>query len=115
MFNRGEKVVISGINGAGKTTLLRIIAGEDNDYSGEVFYGSGVKVGYFSQDINRFQGKTHSILEELESMAPTHLIPHLRGMLGAFLFRGDDIYKSLAVLSGGEKADLPFWSCYCFR
>lgn len=106
MFNRGEKVVISGINGAGKTTLLRIIAGEDNDYSGEVFYGSGVKVGYFSQDINRFQGKTHSILEELESMAPTHLIPHLRGMLGAFLFRGDDIYKSLAVLSGGEKSRL---------
>ena len=106
LFTRGEKVVITGANGAGKTTLLRIIAGEDSEYSGTVLFGTGVKTGYFSQDINRFQGKNHSILEELENIAPTHLIPHLRSMLGAFLFRGDDIYKSLAVLSGGEKSRL---------
>lgn len=105
-FTRGEKVVISGVNGAGKTTLLRILAGEDTSYSGEIKLGTGVELGYFSQDTNRFQNKTHSVLEELESTAPTHLIPHLRSMLGAFLFRNDDIYKSLSVLSGGEKSRL---------
>ncbi len=105
-FTRGEKVVISGVNGAGKTTLLRILAGEDTSYSGEIRLGTGVELGYFSQDTNRFQNKTHSVLKELESTAPTHLIPHLRSMLGAFLFRNDDIYKSLSVLSGGEKSRL---------
>lgn len=105
-FASGEKVVITGVNGAGKTTLLRIIAGVDSDYMGTVAFGTGVKTGYFSQDINRFKDQNHSILEELESIAPTHLIPHLRSMLGAFLFRGDDIYKSLAILSGGEKSRL---------
>ncbi len=105
-FVKGERVVISGVNGAGKTTLLRIIAGEDSSYTGEVKTGTGVKTGYFSQDINRFKDKTHSVLEELEQSAPTHLVPHLRSMLGAFLFRGDDIYKSLSVLSGGEKSRL---------
>ena len=105
-FTRGEKVVITGVNGAGKTTLLRIIAGEDPDYSGTLKFGTGVKTGYFSQDINRFRDRNHSILQELEEIAPTHLIPHLRSMLGAFLFRGDDIYKSLSVLSGGEKSRL---------
>lgn len=105
-ISRGEKIVISGVNGAGKSTLLRIIAGMDSNYSGEKIVGTGVKTGYFSQDLLRFKGETHSILKELEQKAPTNLIPQVRSMLGAFLFRGDDIYKSLAVLSGGEKSRL---------
>ncbi len=103
---RGEKIVISGVNGAGKTTLLRILAGKETDYSGEIRLGTGVRTGYFSQDLLRFQGKTLTVIEELEENSPTHLIPRLRSMLGAFLFRGDDIYKSLNVLSGGEKSRL---------
>ena len=99
----GEKLVIAGRNGAGKSTLMRIIAGIDPDYSGEIIYGSGVTPGYFSQDIESAITPGRSILEEMESGAPTHLIPELRNMLGAFLFRGDDIYKSTDVLSGGEK------------
>lgn len=102
---RGEKLAVMGINGAGKSTLLRIIAGQDTDYSGTVSYGTGVKKGYFSQDIlSAFTGET--IIQEIEQSAPTHLYPKLRGLLGAFLFRGDDIYKSLSVLSGGEQSRL---------
>ena len=99
----GEKLVIAGKNGAGKSTLMRIIAGIDPDYSGEINYGSGVAAGYFSQDVDNALTVGGNVLEEIESAAPTHLIPDVRGMLGAFLFRGDDIYKSTEVLSGGEK------------
>ncbi len=105
-ISRGEKIVIAGANGAGKTTLLKILSGNDTDYTGKVLLGTGVRIGYFSQDLLRFHDKSHTILQELEETAPTHLIPHLRSMLGAFLFRGDDIYKSLTVLSGGEKSRL---------
>ncbi|MDC7225621.1 MAG: ABC-F family ATP-binding cassette domain-containing protein [Spirochaetales bacterium] len=99
----GEKLVIAGRNGAGKSTLMRIIAGIDSDYTGSIEYGSGVTAGYFSQDVDNALTPESSVLEEIESAAPTHLIPDVRGMLGAFLFRGDDIYKSTNVLSGGEK------------
>lgn len=102
-LDSGEKLVIAGKNGAGKSTLMRIIAGIDSDYSGSISYGSGVTAGYFSQDVDNALTPGVNVLEELESGAPTHLIPELRGMLGAFLFRGDDIYKSTDVLSGGEK------------
>ena len=99
----GEKLVIAGKNGAGKSTLMRIIAGIDHDYSGNINYGSGVAAGYFSQDVDSALTSGGNVLEEIESAAPTHLLPDVRGMLGAFLFRGDDIYKSTEVLSGGEK------------
>ncbi|MBI9108125.1 MAG: ABC-F family ATP-binding cassette domain-containing protein [Spirochaetales bacterium] len=99
----GEKLVIAGRNGAGKSTLMRIIAGMDPDYEGEIIYGSGVTPGYFSQDIESAISNENTVLSEIESGAPTHLIPDLRNMLGAFLFRGDDIYKSTEILSGGEK------------
>ncbi len=99
----GEKLVIAGRNGAGKSTLMRIIAGIDKEYSGNIEYGSGVAAGYFSQDVDNALTPGINVLEEIESAAPTHLIPDVRGMLGAFLFRGDDIYKNTEVLSGGEK------------
>ncbi len=102
----GERLVVAGPNGAGKTTLLRIIAGQDRDYEGSVKYGSGISVGYFSQDAaESITGETQ-IIEYMEDGAPTALIPKLRDMLGAFLFRGDDVYKSVKVLSGGEKSRL---------
>ena len=103
-LENSQRLVVAGKNGAGKSTLLRIIAGVDSDFSGEIIPGAGVKIGYFSQDnAETIKGK-ETILEYLEARAPLELIPKLRDMLGAFLFRGDDVYKSLDVLSGGEKS-----------
>lgn len=103
-LEKNEKLVVTGKNGAGKSTLLRILAGVDKNYSGKVTLGSGVLPGYFSQDSGETVSGHESILEALESSSPLELIPKLRDMLGAFLFRGDDVFKSLDVLSGGEKS-----------
>lgn len=106
VLENGDRLVVAGKNGAGKTTLLRILAGEDSSYSGTVKLGSGVSIGYFSQDNAESMKGSMSMLEMLEAEAPLDLIPKLRDMLGAFLFRGDDVYKSVDVLSGGEKSRL---------
>jgi ATP-binding cassette subfamily F protein 3 len=111
-LDSGERLVVAGRNGAGKTTLLRILAGADTGYEGSVQYGAGIAAGYFSQDAAEAMtgiaasGQAQTVLEFLEADAPTALIPRIRDMLGAFLFRGDDIYKSVSVLSGGEKSRL---------
>lgn len=103
-LENGDRLVVAGRNGAGKSTLLRIIANQDKAFTGEIIPGAGVQIGYFSQDnAETIKGK-ETILEYLEARAPLELIPKLRDMLGAFLFRGDDVYKSLDVLSGGEKS-----------
>ena len=100
----GQRLVVAGRNGAGKSTLLRIIAEQDSAFTGELVPGAGVKIGYFSQDNAETIKGSQTILEYLEDRAPLELIPKLRDMLGAFLFRGDDVFKSLDVLSGGEKS-----------
>lgn len=104
VVENGERLVVAGHNGAGKSTLLRIIAGVDPDFTGSVKLGSGVQIGYFSQDNAETLKGSSTVLETIESEAPLELIPRVRDMLGAFLFRGDDVHKSLDVLSGGEKA-----------
>lgn len=104
VVENGERLVVAGRNGAGKSTLLRIIAGIDHDFSGTVKLGTGVSVGYFSQDSAEKINGSETILERLENNAPLELVPKLRDMLGAFLFRGDDVFKSINVLSGGEKS-----------
>jgi ATP-binding cassette subfamily F protein 3 len=127
LLESGERLLVVGRNGAGKSTLLRIIAGRDHDFEGTVRYGAGIVPGYFSQDEGTLLngGAVHplpagkqpedpaeaipgnrTVLEFLEAEAPTALIPRLRDMLGAFLFRGDDVYKPVSVLSGGEKSRL---------
>ncbi|MFP3090114.1 ABC-F family ATP-binding cassette domain-containing protein [Treponema sp. TIM-1] len=102
----GEKLVVVGPNGAGKTTLLRILAGDDTNFEGRLQYGAGISVGYFSQDAAEAMTGSQKVLEFMEAEAPTALIPKVRDMLGSFLFRGDDVYKSISVLSGGEKSRL---------
>ena len=102
----GERLVVAGPNGAGKTTLLRIIAGIDSDFEGSVKYGTGVCAGFFSQDAAEKMNGNEKIIEMLEAQAPAAVIPKLRDILGAFLFRADDVYKSISVLSGGEKSRL---------
>lgn len=104
VVEKNERLVVAGRNGAGKSTLLRILAGVDSSYSGTVKYGAGVAVGYFSQDSAEKISGNQTILEYLEERCPLELIPKMRDMLGAFLFRGDDVFKSINVLSGGEKS-----------
>lgn len=106
VIEKGERFVIAGRNGAGKTTLLRILSGEDANFEGSFRLGSGVNIGYFSQDnAEKIRGEK-SILESLEEECPLDLVPKARDLLASFLFRGDDVYKSLDVLSGGEKSRL---------
>jgi ATP-binding cassette subfamily F protein 3 len=109
VLEAGERLLVSGVNGAGKSTLLRIIAGRDNDHEGTVSYGAGIASAYFSQEsaetLDSGCGDT-SVLGLLEESAPVALVPRLRDMLGAFLFRGDDMFKKTGVLSGGERSRL---------
>ena len=104
LLENGDRLVVAGHNGAGKSTLLRILAGVDSDFEGSVKLGAGVSIGYFSQDNAETLKGSATILETIEADAPLELIPKVRDMLGAFLFRGDDVFKSLDVLSGGEKS-----------
>ena len=104
LLEKGERLVVAGHNGAGKSTLLRIIAGVDRDFTGTVTLGSGVSIGYFSQDSAEKISGSESIIDRLENECPLELVPKARDMLGAFLFRGDDVFKSIDVLSGGEKS-----------
>lgn len=106
LVEKGEKIAVAGRNGAGKTTLLRILSQTDSDYTGSVQSGAGVCMGFFSQEACEQISGGRKIIDLLENEAPLDLIPKLRDMLAAFLFRGDDIYKSLSVLSGGEKSRL---------
>ncbi len=103
---RGERIAVTGRNGAGKSTLMRIIAGEDREFSGPRVIGKDVRIGYFQQNIDEVITGTRTVLEEAESSVPEHIRPSVRNFLGAFLFHGDDVFKELNVLSGGEKSRL---------
>ena len=104
VLEKNERLVVAGRNGAGKSTLLRIVSGHDSDFTGTVKLGSGVSIGYFSQDSAEKITGSQTVLQYMEERCPLDLIPKLRDMLGAFLFRGDDVFKSISVLSGGEKS-----------
>lgn len=104
VLENGDRLVVAGHNGAGKSTLLRIIAGVDPSFEGSVKLGAGVSIGYFSQDNAESLKGGQTVLEAIEAEAPLELIPKVRDMLGAFLFRGDDVFKKIDMLSGGEKS-----------
>lgn len=104
VLENGDRLVVAGHNGAGKSTLLRIIAGVDPNFEGSVKLGAGVSIGYFSQDNAESLKGGQTVLEAIEAEAPLELIPKVRDMLGAFLFRGDDVFKKIDMLSGGEKS-----------
>jgi len=105
-LERGCKMAFVGPNGAGKSTLMRLIAGIDTDFEGRISLGPGVKIGYFAQDSAEQMNSGHTVEEEAATVCPRELQPKLRNLLGAFLFRGDDIEKPVSVLSGGERSRL---------
>jgi len=106
-ITQDEKAVLAGENGAGKSTLLKILAGVIDIDSGERLLGHNVEVGYFSQTRLDVLNPENSVLEEAYSAAPGYMSEEsIRTVLGAFLFTGDDSYKKVSVLSGGEKSRL---------
>lgn len=105
-IERGEKVALVGRNGEGKTTLIRLIINEISPKSGLLELGHNVSVGYYAQNQEDLLDKNDTVLDTLDKIAVGVVRTKLRDILGAFLFKGDDISKKVAVLSGGERARL---------
>ena len=103
---RGEKVALVGRNGEGKTTLMRVIMGELDPMSGESKVGYNVNIGYYAQNQEDILDKEDTVFGTLDRIAVGDIRLKLRDILGAFLFKGEDIDKKVAVLSGGERARL---------
>jgi ATP-binding cassette subfamily F protein 3 len=101
---RGQRIAVVGANGAGKTTLLKMVAGELVPDTGEVKLGHNVVVGYYAQHHADKLDRQNTILDEVRPLAADKPESYVRGVLGAFLFSGDDVDKPIGVLSGGERA-----------
>lgn len=103
---RGEKVALVGRNGEGKTTLMRVIMDELEPMAGESKVGYNVNIGYYAQNQEDILDKEDTVFGTLDRVAVGDVRLKLRDILGAFLFKGEDIDKKVAVLSGGERARL---------
>ncbi len=104
-ITRGEKVAFVGRNGEGKTTFSRIITGE-LDYEGSFKTGHNVRIGYFAQNQDELLDENMTVLETIDYAAKGEVRTKIRDMLGAFLFRGEEVDKKVKVLSGGERSRL---------
>jgi ATP-binding cassette subfamily F protein 3 len=106
VLTRGEKVALVGVNGAGKSTLCRLIVSVESPTTGEIKLGHNVTVDYFAQEADFHLDSNLTVLEQLDAEGGSSPQSGLRSLLGAFLFSGDDVFKRISVLSGGEKSRL---------
>jgi ATP-binding cassette subfamily F protein 3 len=105
-IERGDRIAIVGPNGMGKSTLMRMLAGAEAPDAGERREGHQLMLQYFAQDEAARLDPDLTVFETLQAGSPNHVVPAIRNILGGFLFSGDDIYKRVGVLSGGERTRL---------
>jgi ATPase subunit of ABC transporter with duplicated ATPase domains len=104
-IDRGSRIVVLGLNGAGKTTLLKVLSGIESPDTGVVEPGHGLRHGYYAQEHETLDPEG-SVLDAMRHASPDLADSEIRGVLGSFLFSGDDAEKTVRVLSGGEKTRL---------
>jgi ATP-binding cassette subfamily F protein 3 len=102
-IERGDRVALVGVNGAGKSTLIKILAGAEPLTAGEYVLGHNAQPDYFAQDQYKELDINARLLDDLGEVAPRATNTELRSILGSFLFSADDVFKTIGVLSGGER------------
>jgi len=105
-IERGARIALVGPNGSGKSTMMKLLAGVEAMTGGERIGGASVQAGYFAQNLAESLSYEKTVLEELGDSAEGRTTAEIRSILGAMLFSGDDVYKRVEVLSGGERARL---------
>ena len=108
VIERGQKIALVGRNGEGKTTFARMLIGELEATEGEIKLGANVNIGYYAQNQDDLMDGEFTVFDTLDRVAVGDIRTRLRDILGAFLFRGEDIEKKVKVLSGGERSPGPF-------
>ena len=103
-MEKGDRIAIVGVNGSGKSTFTRLISGTEEPDSGKFYFGHHTQVAFFSQTHADVLNNEQTVLECVEAAASRETRPLVRNILGCFLFRGDDVFKKVGVLSGGERS-----------
>jgi ATP-binding cassette subfamily F protein 3 len=102
-IERGDRIALVGANGAGKSTLIRLLSQQEEPTSGQIKLGHNALVDFFAQDQYKVLDPNAGMLDDISAASPKVAVVELRSLLGCFMFSGDDVFKKLGVLSGGER------------